>query len=330
VIPVSLLAKSSGFIIGPIAEILGVVLNKIFEFVHTVTPVGALGISIILFTIFVRVLILPLMLNQQMSMKRMQEVQPELQKIQAKYKDKKDPESQKQMSQEMSEFYKKNKINPLGGCLPLLIQMPVFFALFKVLREASSYIAQLREIYNQLATSIMTVPNYVQKIQAFAETKKGYTFDLTQMESVQNLLSKLTTVEWNQLVSGISQDIVTKIQPILEQKNNIELFFGISLIDSPMSLINQKLWFPVILLPILAGLTTFLSSKLMTASSNNQQNAQAVQTQKTMNTVFPFLTAFMTLSLPAGLGLYWITSNIFQIFQQLAMNKYMNRGGKEI
>lgn len=309
-----------------VARLLGVVLNQIFDAVYAISPAGSLGIAIILFTIFVRVIILPLMINQQRSMKNMQRVQPEIQRIQNKYKNQKDPDSQKQMSIELGEIYKKNKINPLGGCLPLIIQMPVFFALFRVLQMAGTYISRLHDIYNQLAVQVMKIPGYEGILQEIVKERPRLQVNentLNTVEGLRSILSQLTTSEWNKLTESF-QGIP---QTLIQQKDNIEIFLGISLVDTPSDLMGQGVIIAVILLTVIAGLTTYLSSKVMT-SGTQQQNDQAAQTQKTMNIIFPFLTAWMTYTLPAGLGIYWITSNIFQIVQQLAINKSMDKAGE--
>ena len=111
-----------------ISNALGHVLRIIFELVQNY------GISIILFTVLVKVLLLPLTIKQTKSTKAMQDIQPKIQEIQTKYKDK--PEKQQQ---EIMKLYQEYKINPLAGCLPLLIQMPILIALFSVLREPVTY-----------------------------------------------------------------------------------------------------------------------------------------------------------------------------------------------
>lgn len=111
-----------------ISNLLGHALRIIFEFVNNY------GLSIILFTIFVKVLLLPLTIKQTKSTKAMQDIQPKLQEIQEKYKDK--PEKQQQ---EIMKLYQEAKINPLAGCLPLLIQMPIIIGLFSVLRDPVAY-----------------------------------------------------------------------------------------------------------------------------------------------------------------------------------------------
>jgi YidC/Oxa1 family membrane protein insertase len=94
------------------------------------------GVAIILLTLLVRILFWPLTHKSTESMKRMQELQPQIKEIQAKYKNKKDQASMQKMQAETMALYRENKVNPMGGCLPLLVQMPVFFALFTVLRNA--------------------------------------------------------------------------------------------------------------------------------------------------------------------------------------------------
>ncbi|NLK20580.1 MAG: YidC/Oxa1 family membrane protein insertase [Epulopiscium sp.] len=313
--------------IDSLAKILGVVLNQVFDVIYGLSPVGSLGITIILFTIFVKVLMLPLMLNQQKSMKRMQKVQPEIQKIQDKYKNKKDPESQKQMNQELGEFYQNNKINPLGGCLPLIIQMPIFLALFRVLQRAGTYITKLHDLYYLIATKITTVQGYEVLLKEIVKDNPRIKLSedtLKTVEGIQSILPQLTTNAWHTITSkfpGIPADTIVN-------KENIEYFLGISLVDSPSDLMGQGVIVAVVLFVFISGFTTFLSSKVMTMGNKQQQNDQALQTQKTMNMIFPLLTAWMTYSLPAGLGIYWITSNIFQIVQQIGINKYMEKVGE--
>jgi len=321
------------FIISPIANLLGMIMNFIFNMVHSIIPTGSLGFSIIFFTIVVRFILLPLMINQQKSMQRMQKVQPQIQKIQDKYKNKKDPEAQQKMSQEMAALYQKNKVNPLGGCLPLLIQMPIIFALFQVLRSPAVHIEQVGSIYTQLAEQVMTIPNYSTILEGFLKGKAIRSFDPNSMDSVVMLLSQFHTFDWTQLLNQLGEigtTMLTQMEGLIAQLQKMNFFLGINLTDTP------GMTFPGILLPIIAGGTTYLSTKF--GMTNNTQNkgkdkaseSTAAQTQNTMMLMFPFLTAFMTYTLPAGLGLYWITSNVFQIFQQLAINKTLSsKKGKE-
>jgi len=148
-----------------ISNALGHVLRVIFELVHNY------GLAIILFTILVKVLLLPLTIKQTKSTKAMQDIQPKIQEIQAKYKDK--PEKQQQ---EIMKIYQEAKINPLAGCLPLLIQMPILLALFSVLREPVTYgvFADQAQFANAakgfLWIKDLTTPDYILAILSGATT----------------------------------------------------------------------------------------------------------------------------------------------------------------
>ncbi len=135
-----------------INNLMATILGFIFDFVNSY------GFSIILFTIFIKLLLLPLTIKQTKSTKAMQDIQPKIQEIQLKYKDK--PEKQ---SQEIMELYKEAKINPMAGCLPLLIQMPILIGLFSVLREPWVYgIFESQAAYEAADTSFLFLSNLTQ------------------------------------------------------------------------------------------------------------------------------------------------------------------------
>ena len=128
--------RKPNFIFGVIANLLGVIYNALFQFIYGISTNGSLGIAIILFTILVKFILFPLMIRQQRSSFKLQQLQPEMNKIRAKYKDKKDQLSQQKMAVELQEFQKNNGISMLGGCLPLLIQLPILYALFYIFQQA--------------------------------------------------------------------------------------------------------------------------------------------------------------------------------------------------
>ena len=131
-------------LLGPISEFFA----KILQFFNGFT--GSFGWNVILLTIAFRIVVLPLSFKQTKSMISMQRLQPQLKEIQKKYKD--DREKQ---GQEMMKLYKDNKVSPLGGCLPLILQLPILFALFEVLRSAPKY------IHYQTSFSFMGISNLI-------------------------------------------------------------------------------------------------------------------------------------------------------------------------
>src|SRR5919106_208967 len=123
--------------LGPINDAIGWLLARFYDVVPN------LGIAIILLTILIMFVLFPLTSKQTRSMMAMQRVQPEIKKLQAKYKN-----DRQKMNEEMMKFYQENKINPLAGCLPLLLQMPILISLFSVLRNAYKYVPKSSKLYD--------------------------------------------------------------------------------------------------------------------------------------------------------------------------------------
>lgn len=313
-----------------INQFFGAILNVIFEGVTLISPAAALGISIILFTLVARVLMTPLQLSSQRTSRGMSKIQPELQKIQNKYKNKKDQQSQLQMSQEMQALYKKYKINPFAGCLPLLIQFPLIIALFNVLRTPAQYINKLTDVYHQMAEIVTTnIANYQSLLQPFADSvyiNSRQQYDLSQVDGVSQFLSHLTTTQWNEFLQ--SAGTVPGLEQVFQLKHSYETFLTMNVVDTPKLLISSGMWL-AILVPIIAGASTYIFSKItmaangaMQSSASGEQNP-AESMMKTMNIVMPVMTAFMSYTMPIGLALYWIAGNVIMMGQQWVVNKML-------
>ncbi|NLC77944.1 MAG: membrane protein insertase YidC [Clostridia bacterium] len=206
-------------------------ISESIQFFYNITAslgIPNYGIAILFFTIVIKIILFPLTATQARSMKKMQEIQPKIKELQEKYK--KDPQK---AQQKMMELYQKEKVNPFAGCLPLLVQMPILFALFSSLR---TFFDPVRH------------PEYVNLDHAS--------------------------------------------------------FLWVSNLGSPDP------W----VLPILAGLFTFLQSRVSMGSSNDQ-------TQKTMLYVMPLMMAWFARSFPAGLSLYWVMYSIISALEQWVIRR---------
>lgn len=325
---------------GIINNIFGTILSVIFDGVSLITPVGALAIAIIIFTLVARILLTPLQLSSQRTSRGMSKIQPELAKIQNKYKGRKDQESQMKQSQEMQALYKKYKINPFAGCLPLLIQFPLIMGLFNVLRTPANYITKLGEEYTKIANIVVAnVANYQDKLQGFQsaiETTTRTKFDLSDTAQLGQYLSHLTTGQWSSFIDS-SGDVA--IQELLDKaltlKHQYENFLGFNIVDSPSVLMSTKWW--AILIPIVAGASTYIFTKL-TMASNGQMQAAAADGQanpgesmmKTMNIVMPIMTGAFSYTMPIGLALYWIAGNVIMLVQQKLVNKMLEKQDAKI
>ncbi len=325
--------KMPGSILGPIAKVLGQVYNMLFDGLYSIMNVGVLGFAIILFTLIVKVILFPLMIKQQKSSFKMQLLQPEMEKIKNKYKGKTDQLSQQKMAMEMQDFQKKNGINLMGGCLPLLIQLPILYALFYLFQNAYVYVDVIGQNYTDIANAILQIPQDL-RMEVFAPYAQNFVdqyknveiiktngFDLSRLNDVVMLVNYLGADAWTSILNQLGSN-GTALVDLLATKSDIETFLFIPLVSA------AGLKWPGILVPIFAALTTYAQSKIMmmmTPSTNNDSNNPAMAMTKTMTYVMPFMMGFFCISMPAGLGLYWTISNIFGIIQQVVLQKHYKK-----
>jgi len=350
-----LVQKDPGFIVGPIARFLGWIIDFVFNIVYQITEKNSLGISIIILTLVIRFIMLPLAFKSQKSMIAMQKLAPEIDKIKKKYGDSKDPETQRKMSAEMQALYSRNKVSPFGGCLPLLIQMPIFFGLSYLMNQSFLYIVKLRNVYESLAAQITSIKDNIHTPDQFpvwAQTlievgakhvpKNFGNFQFISSELVPaslqhsvvpgiteqtvtanliKLLNRLTEADWQVMFTNCinkfaEPEQLKSITSLYQQKDNIELFFGLNMLN------NAGFMFPGIIIPILAVLTTLASSWLsmkLTAQTNKDNNA--MMQQRIMLFAMPLMMGAFTVFYPVGVGIYWISSSVFQVIQQAFLNK---------
>ena len=327
------------------------------EILKSLSIIGGFGVGIILLTVLVRLAMWPLGVSQQRSMRTMQMLQPKMKAIQERYKN--DPQ---QMQTKMMEFYKEHKFNPMAGCFPLLIQMPIFILLYSALM--SPQFIQIAGdspflFINRLDATLKTNAGIsndgvlgVSKYDSFmlGKTAKVYldkeTLDnvkiskpnkaveiqgeLTPGEpvdfkvSLDNLDLKFSQLDKIQKAEITVTDLQTKESELMtfERKD------GILVASFPTKEVKYTLHYDVLILIVLFGLTMFATQKIMMATSKtkNQDPAQEA-IQKSMNTFMPImLTAtFVFIPIPAGVLLYLISSNIIQVIQTVVINKQLEK-----
>ncbi len=320
--------KDPGTITGAIAYVLGIVMNWIYNGIYFIFGEGnSLGLAIILFTLVVRIIMTPLSYKQQKSSYIMKKIQPEINKLQEKYPNaSSDPEVQKKLAAETQKIYAKNNFNPFSGCLPLIIQLPIFFALYYIMQNAFLYIDHISDVYTQIANIIVNnstqsfldqtlIPIALDKVP----TSLYSTFDVTVISDLCKLLNKISVDQWQQIVSALPASAAAEIEPLYASQTAIETFLGIRMTEIVGFSLSPKL-----IIPVLSGVTTWLSSYLM-VKNNDVSNAQMAQQQKIMNIIMPLMMAYITFQLPAGVGVYWIVGNLFMVLQQHLLNKYFEK-----
>ena len=319
--------RNPGVIVGPIAKVMGIFYNWLFNIIYGATQTNALGITIIFFTLIVKIILTPLIVKQQKSTFAMQRLQPEMNKIKKKYENKKDAESQQRMAYEMQKLQKDNNISMFGGCLPLLIQLPILYALFYIFQQAYMYVDVVSQNYDSIANVVLSMPTDL-RMDVFADIASKHisskmTLDLSVADDIKALIGQITQTEWSTILTNVN-NYASSLQPLLTEKTGIEYFLGISVVENP------GLNFPAIIIPIASAASTFLSSKIMMSKNTaSMDDNPAMQSMKMMNYIMPIMMGVMAISLPAGLGIYWTVSNIFQTAQTVLINKYFKAKGEK-
>ena len=316
----------AGSILGPIATVLGYVMDILFRFTSSF-GVFNVGLCIILFTIVMKTLMIPLTIKQQKTTKLMSVMNPEIQAIQKKYKGKSDQESMQRQNVEIQAVYEKYGTSMTGGCLPLLIQMPILLALYRVIYNIPAYVPSVRVYFDNVVTPLMGQADYAQKLQeitniATACGGKLDKFDFTNANRLVDMLYKFSTSQWGELQAlfpAIS-DVIGQNAAVVERMNT---FLGLNMAEAP-GWVPSFAW----IIPVLAAVSQWFSTKLM---SGNQPSTSAdaekpmAQSMKTMTTTMPLFSAFICITMPAGLGIYWIATSVVTIIQQLIVNAYMDK-----
>ena len=316
----------AGSILGPIATVLGYVMDILFRFTSSF-GVFNVGLCIILFTIVMKTLMIPLTIKQQKTTKLMSVMNPEIQAIQKKYKGKSDQESMQRQNVEIQAVYEKYGTSMTGGCLLLLIQMPILLALYRVIYNIPAYVPSVRVYFDNVVTPLMGQADYAQKLQeitniATACGGKLDKFDFTNANRLVDMLYKFSTAQWGELQALFPtiSDVIGQNAAVVERMNT---FLGLNMAEAP-GWVPSFAW----IIPVLAAVSQWFSTKLMSgnqpSTSADAENPMA-QSMKTMTTTMPLFSAFICITMPAGLGIYWIATSVVTIIQQLIVNAYMDK-----
>ena len=276
---------------------LGFIIEQIYNLVENY------GWAIIIFTIIVKLILLPLNIKSQKAMRKQQKLQPVLMELQRKYANDKE-----KLQMETMKLYKENNVSMMGGCLPMLIQFPILIGLYRVIQSPLKYLMGID--FTQQAN--------IDKVGTIIDTLKaqGENIAMTVDQVIKNGQIQLAT--WCERLG------------IAEWSFNFD-FFGLDLSKNPSVALNPLLkgdfsdiaTIALLLIPILAMFTTWLSLwHNQKTATQPQGNDSAQQMSKSMNTMMPLLTGFFAFTLPGGLGIYWIAANVFQLAQQVFMNVY--------
>lgn len=271
-------------------------------------------LTLFLFALLVKVLLLPLGIKQQKNSIKQARIRPKEMAIRKKYAGRKDQATQQKLNEEIMKLYQEENINPMSGCLPLLIQMPVIFALYGVIMKPLTYISSLGEkgaellirAYNAVEKAKLTGYPEIGVIQKFTGNDGGF---------VKSIGEKFTELAAEEKLSFVWADIL----PELEKLHDSFTIFGIDLTVSPQFKMNIY-----ILIPILTFLFSFFSTKIIrkftyqpTSNSDPSQAASLAM----MDWMMPLLSVWISFSVSSAIAVYWIFQNILSAAQQILLFK---------
>lgn len=345
-----LLTKDDTFIIGWVARLLGLIMEGIFTVIDFI-GIPNIGLAIILFTIVVNLLLLPLTVKQQKFSKLSNKMQPEIQAIQEKYKNRKDNDSAMAQNQEIQAVYAKYGVSASGSCVQLLIQMPILLALYRVIYAMPAYVSKIGDAFRVLANQIMNADSagfiVNSEISTIKSTVSMYGKYLSAegagdraVNSLIDVLNKLSSSDMAAVSEHYHLAELTyqgelilsngTTRGLLDTYNN---FLGLNIANSPQHIISNAyqigawgLLIGAVMIPVLAALTQLINVKLMPQPENkNTDNNSMASSMKMMNMIMPVFSAWFCFTLPSGMGLYWIASAVVRTILMIIINKRLDK-----
>ena len=293
---------------GVISELFGYVLNALYNLINNY------GVAIIIFTVLLRLILIPITIKQQKSMKKSAKLQQEMQEIHAKYKN--NPEK---LNQETIELYKREKMSPFTGCLSAILQLIIILSVFWLVSQPLTYMKKVQntDIYNEYKT----------KIEESSETKSSYK-EIAIINAIET--------DYQEILKNLEDENIENKEELENRKNELEQlrinmeFLTLDLSKVPTQSLND--W-KVYVIPILYVITSFISIRMSTKTQlsnkkENEEKSEELNSMEQMNKSISWMMPIMSISIaviaPLGLALYWLVSNVLMIIERLVINKIMS------
>ncbi len=317
-----------GGILGPFAWVFGKILDFMYNLLADGSGVANLGICIILFTIVVKIILIPININTSKTSKINSVLQPEIRKIQKKYENRKDQASMMKMQEETQAVYDKYGTSMAGGCLPALIQLPIIMGLYRVIQNIPAYVGKIKDLFEPIAQVVMDekgakvqeyLADFVKENDIMAANVAITNMEKASEVGVDNIIDVLSNMGVNNLTKlitdlGVKEELISNVDKI----NDIYSFaLGINISEAPGYHISWAL-----LIPLTSVFFNYISMKVSMSKSQETGNAQADNMMKSMMITMPLMSLFIGISMPAGIGIYWAMGAFISVLIQLGLNFY--------
>lgn len=270
----------------------------IMEFIYRTLAFENYGLAIILFTVFVRLLILPLTIKQQKSSLKMQALQPELNALKERYGD-----DRQKLYEEQNKIYQKYGVSSLAGCFPTLIQFPIILVIYRIIRRPLSFLSGMT---------------------AEAITKIGIIAGLTEKTAIDSQINIIAFFRQTpEKIAEAAQEIGSTAAELESNLINMRFLkiFDLSLTPKVNFWVDWKVYLPLLLIPLLVVATSYLQQWLLTPRKKKGEKDPSAGAMNIMTKLLPLMTMVFCFILPAGLGLYFLVGNVLSIGQTALINK---------
>ena len=270
------------------------------------TLTGSYGLAIILFTVVVKLIMLPFQVKSKKSMMRMNRMNGKIQEIQKKYAN-----NQAKMGEEMQKLYAEEGVSPMSGCLWSFLPLPILLALYSIMRQPITHLMMI---------SKDTAAGLVEKAAAAG-------VDITNIATVKDGVTQFTAYGQINLVKAITSQAPEVVDGLDKWIHLDFSFIGLDLAATPTSVFGSFSFswavIGLILIPILAGGFQLLMS-IYTMRTQPQQGANGAS-MKGMMYMMPLMSVYIAFIMPAALGIYWIAQSVFSLIQEVIMTKFFNK-----
>ncbi len=296
-------------------------LTQVLNFIDGI--IGNYGVSVIVFTLLVRLVLLPLDIKSKKSMKAMERVKPQMDYLQKKYKD-----DQEKLNRKMQELYQKEKVNPMAGCLPMLLQLPIMFCMFTAMRVVANEqtvemlmgmmngiepvfepFLWVKNVFQPESPWATIIPKFGQEMYAISAVSGSSVLTVENVEAVKAFISSEAYLDWTVKYGA---DKLIYSAPIMLWKIEIPAQFN-----------------GLFILPILSAVTQFISSKMMPQQNTANQTEQQKTQSQMMQYFFPLFSLWICSTSTTAFTIYWVFSNVIQIVQTWAVNLYFKNQEKK-
>ena len=332
------LTAYGGSILGPIAKVLGWIMDKIYVLLAGL-GIENIALTILIFTILIYVCMFPITYKQQKFAVLTRKMQPEMKAIQDKYKGSRDQATMQKQQEETQALYDKYGISPTGSCVYMLIQMPILFALYRVFYNVPAYIGSVKNIFTELVNGIVATDGFATTMQTIYDEsgirlQQTPEFASADPDAVSNfivdVLYKLPASGWAEVADKFPS-LSSSIDSVVAKLEQINYLFILNISDTPLNLVKTGwagkdfgLIIAALMVPLLSYLSQLATIKLMPTNTEGQSD-QMAQQMKTMNLMMPLMSLFIGFTVPVGLVFYWIVGGVVRITQQYFLNKHFEK-----